>query len=88
MDKIQEPVKEARVSPIKKEKIVEDVSYKPAKTDNNKKSKRNGSVKRQELSNGHDDQNHTAVKIHLDKLKVGSRDLHEYQTIAAQFVLN
>ena len=68
MDKIQEPVKEARVSPIKKEKVVEDVSFKQVKAD--KKSKRNGQVKRQEFTNGQDDHHHTAVKIHLDKLKV------------------
>ena len=70
MDKIQEPVKEARVSPIKKEKVVEDVSFKQVKAD--KKSKRNGHVKRQEFSNGHEDHHHTAVKIHLDKLKVST----------------
>lgn len=74
MDKIQEPVKEARVSPIKKEKVVEDVSFKQVKAD--KKSKRNGHVKRQEFSNGHEDHHHTAVKIHLDKLKDIDDDLY------------
>ena len=70
MDKIQEPVKEARVSPMKKEKCVaEEASYKQVKPD--KKSKKNGNIpKKHEYTNGHDDHGHTAVKIHLDKLKV------------------
>ena len=69
MDKILEPVKEARVSPIKKEKVAEEAPLKTSKSD--RKPKRNGTVhKKHEYTNGHDENGHTAVKIHLDKLKV------------------
>ena len=65
VDKLQEPVKEARVSPIKKEKVVEEVPLKHSKPE--RKSKKNGN-KKAEYTNSPDD--HAAVKIHLDKLKV------------------
>lgn len=71
MDKIQEPVKEARVSPMKKEKfVVEEASYKQ-QVNKPEKKKKNGNIsKKHEYTNGHDDHGHTAVKIHLDRLKV------------------
>ena len=56
---------------MKKEKfVVEEASYKQ-QVNKPEKKKKNGNIsKKHEYTNGHDDHGHTAVKIHLDRLKV------------------
>ena len=88
---VEVPVKEARVLPIKKEKPVEETPLKHHHSTNKseKKSKKGGTGgagggKKSDAncgSNGLDDLSHTAMKIYLDKLKVGCAHFNTIQSV-------
>jgi len=76
MDNIPEPVKEARVSPIKKEKVIVEEPQIPIKSYKaEKKSKKQSKIK-QEYTGYTERDDHTAMKIHLDRLKDIDDDLY------------